>query len=70
MKNYTEGITEEIMISNDIDGLQIMQEIGKDKLIKIKPRIIIKYNTECYIKEIIIDSDEDMIQFIEKLKQK
>ena len=26
MKNYTEGITEEIIISNEIDGLQIMQE--------------------------------------------
>ena len=61
MKNYTEGITEEIIISNEIDKLQIMGEGG------FKPRMIIKYNDG---KEMIIDGDEEITEFVEKLKQK
>lgn len=61
MKNYTEGITEEIIISNEIDGLQIMQEH------KFEPRMIIKYKNG---EEIIIDGDKDITKFFEKLKEK
>ena len=61
MKNYTEGITEEIIISNEIDKLQIMDEAG------FKPRMIIKYKDG---KEMIIDGDEEITEFVEKLKQK
>jgi hypothetical protein len=61
MKNYTEGITEEIIISNEIDKLQIMGE-GE-----FKPRMIVKYNDG---KEMVIDGDEEITEFVEKLKQK
>ena len=55
MKNYTEGITEEIIISNEIDKLQIMGEGGS------KPRMIIKYNDG---KEMIIDGDEEITEIV------
>ncbi len=61
MKNYTEGITEEIIISNEIDELQIMQEP------KFEPRMIVKYKNG---EEMIIDGDEEITEFVEKLKQK
>jgi hypothetical protein len=55
MKNYTEGITEEIIISNNIDKLQVIGENG------LKPRMIIKYKDG---KEVIIDGDEDITKFV------
>ncbi len=60
MKNYTEGITEEIIIDNQIDKIEIIREGG------FRPRMIIKYK---YNKEIIIDGDDQIIEFIERLKQ-
>jgi hypothetical protein len=48
MKNYTEGITEEIIISNNIDKLQVIGENG------LKPRMIVKYK----------DGDEDITKFV------
>ncbi len=61
MKNYTEVITEEILISNEIDKLQIIREDG------FKPRMIIKYKEG---KEMIIDGDEEITEFVENLQQK
>ena len=55
MKNYTEGITEEIIISNTIDKLQVIGENG------LKPRMIVKYKDG---KEVIIDGDEDITKFV------
>jgi|APGre2960657404_1045060.scaffolds.fasta_scaffold30396_1 hypothetical protein len=55
MKNYTEGITEEIIISNNIDKLQVIGENG------LKPRMIVKYKDG---KEVIIDGDEDITKFV------
>lgn len=59
MKNYV--ITEEILISNEIDKLQIIREDG------FKPRMIIKYQDG---KEMIIDGDEEITEFVENLQQK
>ncbi len=61
MKNYTEGITEEIIIFNDIDKLQVMGENG------FKPQMIVKYKDG---KEMIIDGDSDITTFVDELKQK
>jgi len=60
MKNYTEGITDEMIITNGIDKLQTIIESGS------KPRMIVKYKDN---KEMIIDGDEEITKFIEKLKQ-
>ena len=60
MKNYTEGITDEMIITNGIDKLQTIIESG------FKPRMIIKYKDN---KEMIINGDEEIIKFVEKLKQ-
>ena len=61
MKNYTEGITEEIMISNEIDKFQIIGENG------FEPRMIIKYKDG---KEMIIDGGIRIAKYIDELKQK
>lgn len=58
MKNYTKGITEEILDSNNIDKLQVIGENG------LKPRMIVKYKDG---KEVIIDGDEDITNFINDL---
>ena len=55
MKNYTEGITEDLIISNNIDKLQVIEENG------LKPRMIVKYKDG---KEVIIDGDEDITKFV------
>jgi hypothetical protein len=60
MKNYTEGITDEMIITNEIDKLQTIIESG------FKPRMIVKYKDN---KEMIINGDEEITKFIEKLKQ-
>lgn len=56
---YTEGITNEMIISNEIDKLQTIIESGS------KPRMIVKYKDN---KEMIIDGDEEITKFVEKLK--
>ncbi len=61
MKTYTDEITEEIIISNGIEKIQTIVE-GK-----VEPRMIIKYNNG---KEMIINGDNDIKIFIDKLKQK
>ena len=61
MKNYTEGITEEIMNSNGIGKLQTMVESGS------KPRMIVKYKDG---EEMTIDGDEEITKFVDELKQK
>lgn len=58
MKNYTEGITEDLIISNNIDKLQVIGENG------LKPRMIVKYKDD---KEVIIDGDEDITKFVNDL---
>jgi len=60
MKNYTEGITDEMIITNGIDKLQTIIESG------FKPRMIVKYKDN---KEMIINGDEEITKFVEKLKQ-
>ena len=55
---YTEGITDEMLISNGIDKLQTIIESGS------KPRIIVKYKNN---KEMIINGDEEITKFVEKL---
>ena len=60
MKNYTEGITDEMIITNGIDKLQTIIES------EFKPRMIIKYKDN---KEMIINGDEEITKFVEKLKQ-
>ena len=57
MENYTNGITEEMLILNNITNLQIIQEKGW------KPRMVLNQNGE----EIIIDGEEKIILFIEQL---
>lgn len=58
MKNYTEGITEDLIISNNINKLQVIGENG------LKPRMIVKYKDD---KEVIIDGDEDITKFVNDL---
>ena len=60
MKNYTEGITNEMIISNGIDKLQTVIESGA------KPRMIVKYKDN---KEMIINGHEEITKLVEKLKQ-
>jgi len=62
MKNYLDGITEEIINSHGIKNIGIIQEK------KWKPRMIITQNDDS---ELIVDGDEEIIKFVdEKFKQK
>ena len=61
MKNYLDGITEEIINSNGIGKLQTMVESGS------KPRMIVKYKDG---EEMTIDGDEEITKFVDELKQK
>jgi hypothetical protein len=62
MKNYLDGITEEMINSHGIKNIGIIQEKNW------KPRMIITQEDNI---ELIIDDDEDIINFInEKFKQK
>lgn len=62
MKNYLDGITEEMINSHGIKNIEIIQEKNW------KPRMIITQEDNI---ELIIDGDEDIIKFInEKFKQK
>ena len=56
MKNYTKGITEEVLDSNNIDTLQVIGEYDN-----LTPRMIVKYKNDT---EVIIDGDEGITNFI------
>ena len=56
MKNYTKGITEEVLDSNNIDKLQVIGEYDN-----LTPRMIVKYKNDT---EVIIDGDEGITNFI------
>ena len=56
MKNYTKGITEEVLDSNNIDKLQVIGEYDN-----LTPRMIVKYKNYT---EVIIDGDEGITNFI------
>jgi len=56
MKNYTKGITEKVLDSNNIDTLQVIGEYDN-----LTPRMIVKYKDDT---EVIIDGDEGITNFI------
>ena len=58
MKNYTKGITEEVLDSNNIVTLQVIGEYG------LTPRMIVKYKDD---KEVIINGDEGITNLINGL---
>ena len=68
LANALVGITDEILEENGITSMSIIQEVDLEKkgMKKLKPRLIVK---TCGVESSTIDGDENIIKFIEDLKE-